>query len=260
MRHLRTLICGVWSFVLLPLIAGAQTPSLGNASSADLAAGQRIFGAQCAWCHGTEGTGGTGPVLQRATLRHAPDDRTLIQIVRSGIPGTEMPGFLLSLTETTAWQTAAYVRSLGRAKPSPIPGDAQRGAAAYSSLGCDTCHVVSGRGGILGPELTNIGALRGPSHLRESIVTPEASHPPAYLVVRAVTKDRGEVRGTRVAEDVFWVHIRDVAGTVHALQKTSLERLERELTATLMPSYAGRLSDSALDDLVAYLASLQGDR
>jgi putative heme-binding domain-containing protein len=260
MQSLRTLTCCFWSFFLAPLSAGAQPQSLPNASPADLAAGQRIFAAQCAWCHGTEGTGGAGPVLQRTTLRHAPDDRTLIQIVRNGIPGTEMPGFGLSLTETTAFQTAAYVRSLGRTKPMPIPGNAERGAAVYSSLACDACHVVSGRGGILGPELTSIGSLRGPSHLRESIVTPEAGHPPGYLVVRAVTKERGDVRGIRVTEDVFWIHIRDLAGTVHTLQKANLQRLDRELTATLMPSYAERLSEAGLDDLIAYLASLKGER
>jgi cytochrome c len=34
-----------------------------NAGAKDLADGKKIFDAQCAWCHGAEGTGGTGPNL-----------------------------------------------------------------------------------------------------------------------------------------------------------------------------------------------------
>jgi len=244
----------VWA--LAPSTSFAQTRPLGAATSRDIAAGHVVFDAQCAWCHGAGGTGGTGPDLRRTNLRHATSDDSLVKVVQNGIPGTEMPG--LGLTENAAWQTAAYVRSLGRARTAPVPGDAQRGARVYESSGCGSCHVVTGRGGVLGPELTSIGALRGPSYLRDAIVKPAAAHPPGYLVVRAVPTSGAEVRGIRVNEDVFWIHIRDAAGTVHALQKADLSRVDRELEATLMPSYESRLGAAELDDLVAYLATLRG--
>jgi len=38
----------------------------------------------------------------------------------------------------------------------------------------------------------------------------------------------------------------------------SAYRLDRELEATLMPSYESRLGAAELDDLVAYLATLRG--
>jgi cytochrome c oxidase cbb3-type subunit 3 len=247
-------------FVLLASVASAQTARLGTAGAADLAAGRRIFESQCAWCHGTEGTGGTGPDLRRSTLRHAATEAELVTIVRTGIPGTEMPSFAIALTEHMAWQTAAYVRTLGRTATRPAPGNAQHGAALFESTGCGACHVVNGRGGTLGPELTSIGALRGPSYLRESIVSPEVAHPPGYLVVRAQTTAGPTIRGIRVNEDVFWIHVRDSGGTVHALEKSALVSLDRELTGTLMPSYASRLSASELDDMVAYLATLRGTR
>lgn len=238
----------------------AQTRSLTAAGAADLTAGQKIFDAQCAWCHGANGTGGTGPTLQRTTLRHAANDATLVQIVRTGIPGTEMPSFAIALTDRMAWQTAAYVRSLGRTRPRPLPGDAARGAALYESSGCASCHVLKGRGGALGPELTSIGALRGAPYLRDALVKPAATHPPGYLVLRATGSDGKEIRGVRVNEDVFWVLIRDASGTVHSLEKATLAKLDRELEASLMPSYASRFSDGQVDDMVAYLAGLRGDR
>jgi putative heme-binding domain-containing protein len=240
--------------------AAAQRRPLGAATTSDVAAGRRIFDAQCAWCHGAGGTGGTGPDLRRATLRHAATDATLVQIVRNGIPGTEMPSFAIALTETTAWQTAAYVRSLGRTRAAPAAGNATRGAQLYESSGCGACHIVSGRGGVLGPELTTIGAQRGAPYLRDAIVKPAAAHPPGYLVVRAVPASGPEVRGIRVNEDVFWIHIRDGGGTVHTLQKSELKEVVREIDASLMPSYAERLKDAELDDLIAYLSTLRGAR
>jgi putative heme-binding domain-containing protein len=253
------LFSGWWlaAFLCAPATVSAQQRSLAAATSNELTAGQRIFDAQCAWCHGAAGTGGTGPDLHRATLRHAANDRELTTIVRNGIPGTEMPGFTSALTEPMAWQTAAYVRSLGRTRPRPLPGNATHGATIYDANGCGSCHILRGQGNALGPELTAIGALRGAPYLRDALVKPEASHPPGYLVVKATTTAGNVVRGIRVNEDVFYVHVRDVRGTVHTLQKSELSALDRELEATLMPSYA-RLSVTDLDDLVAYLASLRG--
>ena len=250
-------VCLAWMLMVAPS-RSAQVPRLNTAGAADVAAGQRIFESQCAWCHGSGGTGGTGPDLRRATLRHAATDAELVTIVRNGIPGTEMPPFAIALTDRTAWQTAAYVRLLGRTPARPVPGDARRGATLFESAGCGSCHVIGGRGGTQGPELTSVGALRGPTHLRESIVTPQAAHPSGYLVVRTVTNAGVEIRGVRINEDVFWIHLRDAGGAVHVLEKSDLSTIEREPTGTLMPSYASRFSATELDDLVAYLSSLRG--
>ena len=253
-RRLRVLVHTAW-LVLLPLTAFAQTRPAPPAAATDLASGRRIFDAQCAWCHGNGGDGGAGPNLH-GKLIHATTLASIVDIITKGIPATDMPSFRLTDRETR--QTATYVLSLSRSTSRPGPGNAERGAAVYQSTGCGSCHVVDGRGGILGPELTAIGGRRGAVYLREAIVKPAASHPPGYLVVRAVPASGAEVRGIRVNEDVFWIHIRDASGMVHALQKSELARVERELEATLMPSYETRLSSAQLDDLVTYLATLRG--
>ena len=79
-------------------------------------------------------------------------------------------------------------------------------------------------------------------------------------MVRAVSRAGAEVRGIRVDEDAFWIHIRDAAGTLHVLEKKDLQTLERDPDGTLMPSYASVLSADELDNLVAYLASRRGGR
>ncbi len=238
----------------------AQSRRLSTATPTEIDAGRRVFAAQCAWCHGNEATGGSGPNLQRATLRHAASDADLVKIVRSGIPGTEMPNFEVSLTNRMAWQTAAYVRSLGRHAPETVAGSAHRGIALYERTGCASCHTVAGKGGIGGPDLTWIGATRGAAYLRESLVDPAASHPPGYLVGHARLSDGTVVRGVIVNEDVFWILLRDVAGTLHTIAKADAVDVAREPDASLMPSYATRLTAVELDDLVAYLTTLRGER
>ena len=233
------------------------SPAAGSTATQDAASGKLIFDAQCAWCHGAGGDGGTGPNLH-GRLRHATDLKSIVDLITNGIPGTEMPSFRSPLTERHIRHAALYVQSLGRVRAAAAGGNAQHGAAVYESNGCASCHIISGRGGIVGPELTTVGALRGSSYLRESIVTPAAAHPTGYLVVRAVRNDGSEIRGNRVNEDVFWIHLRDAGGMLHVLQKSELATVERQPDASLMPSYTSRISGSDLDDLVAYLSALRG--
>jgi cytochrome c oxidase cbb3-type subunit 3 len=258
-RRLRVLVHAICLALLLPLTAFAQTRPAARPPVTDAAAGQRIFDAQCAWCHGNGGDGGTGPNLH-GRLRHATTLNSIADIIVNGIPGTDMPSFRLGLTERSTRQTASYVSSLSRSPSRSGPGRADRGAEVYQSNGCGSCHVIEGRGGVLGPELTSVGGRRGAVYLREAIVKPAASHPPGYLVVRAVPNKGPEIRGTRVNEDVFWIDIRDASGAVHTLQKSDLSRIELEPDGTLMPSYESRLAAAQLDDLVAYLATLRGPK
>jgi len=244
---------------VLPRPCAAQSRPLTQASPADVLAGKEVFDAQCALCHGAGGTGGTGPDLRRPRLLHATNDEELIAVIRNGVPGSPMPFTFLSLSDPVIWQTAAYVRSLGRLERQTIKGNPQRGAALYAGNKCSECHTVAGQGGILGPDLSLIGVQRGTASLRQSLLDPAAEHPANYGVVKATLKSGGEVRGIRLDEDVFWILLRDASGRVHTLSKTATVQIDREKNGTLMPSYQS-LSATDLDDLVAYLATLGGER
>ncbi len=64
----------------------------------------------------------------------------------------------------------------------------------------------------------------------------------------------------RVNEDDFTLQLRDDAGRFHSLDKRDLKSLEKRRQMSLMPGYADALSEAELDDLVAYLASLGGQK
>ena len=241
--------------------AFAQAPAadrpLSSADAADLAEGKRLYDAQCALCHGIDGSGGYGPSLLRPTFVRAADDAGLVSIVTTGIPGL-MPDFGRANGPRRTWQLAAFVRTLNRAGSERATGNAENGRAIYQKRGCASCHVVDGAGRALGPDLSSIGNQRGLAYLKESLAAPAARVPEGHVVVTARPKSGAPVRGVRVSEDAFWVHIRDTNGRLHAFRTADLAELRREAGASLMPSYDMPASD--LDDVVAYLASLRGQQ
>lgn len=244
--------------------AAAQYPApalerpLSAADAADLAEGKRLYNAQCALCHGIDGGGGYGPSLLRPTFARAADDAGLFSLVRVGIPGV-MPGFGDANGPKRSWQLAAFVRTMTSSGGGTAAGNASNGRAVYAARGCASCHVLGGDGRALGPDLTAIGVQRGPAYLKQALVEPAARVPDGHVVVTARPKAGAVVRGVRVSEDAFWVHVRDVKGQLHAFRVADLAELTREAGASLMPAYA-TLPPGDLDDLVAYLSSLRGAR
>jgi putative heme-binding domain-containing protein len=268
MVGLRRIVNALALFVTIPLagpVALAESP-IPTQTPEDLAHGRRLFQGQCARCHGMDGAGGTGPGLNRSILGRAPDDQALFSVIREGIPSTEMPR-AWQMIDGEIWQVAGYVRSLGRTARVPLPGEPERGQRLYETKGrCATCHIVRGRGGSLGPDLTEIGARRGVSHLRSALLSPGSSKARdssgyiSYLVMRVATQDGREVRGIRINEDTFTLQLRDADNRVHSFRKDDLKELKRESSGSLMPSYQTVFSPTEIDDLIAYLASLRGER
>jgi putative heme-binding domain-containing protein len=224
----------------------------------DIAQGKRLYQGHCAGCHGPGGEGGRGAILARPLTR-ATDDATLFQILKDGIRGTEMPP-APELNDHEKWQVAAFVKSLGRVDiAKSIPGNPIKGAQLFASHGCSKCHTVKMKGGRMGPDLTQIGARRNATYLREAVIAPESALPEGFMLVRITTKTGEYFTGILLNEDTYSVQIRDLADRLHSFWKTELSEFRKEQGKSPMPSYRNKLSASDLDDLVSYLSSLRGD-
>lgn len=256
----------LWQILIVLLVAvislGKSPPTQESKAveMIDLARGQRLFVGHCALCHGIGGAGDRGPALNQPKLRRAVDDQALFFIIKTGIPGTEMPD-AWQMTDREIRQVAAYVRSLGQTAPTKLSGNPANGKALYESKGgCATCHIVQGRGRSFGPELTEIGARRSAAYLRQALLDPGASSPESLLVVSVVTREGRRLRGNRANEDSFTIQLRDATGGFHSYRKADLAELKKETGKSLMPSYRDALNSSEIDDLVAYLAGLRGEK
>jgi cytochrome c oxidase cbb3-type subunit 3 len=252
--------------------AAHTAPPALSTSPSDLAAGGRLFQIHCALCHGPRGEGGKGPTLALPSLPRATDDTALRRIISSGLTGTEMPGSQLPAPAIA--QLAAFVKSLGQLPPERIPGDPARGAQLYATKGaCATCHSIHGRGHSFGPDLTVIGQRRSAAYLRRALTEPSAdvpqsstpyrsdvSLPENFLFVRAVTRDGRALAGIRLNEDAFSLQIRDAAGRIHSVFKSDLAEFHRDRGFSPMPAYGAVFTSPEIDDLVAYLVSLRGQK
>ncbi len=225
-------------------------------TAADIEQGKRLYMGRCAGCHGPAGDGGKGANLAVANLPRASADRSLYRIIRFGIPDTEMPGSLMDTHEL--WQTAAFVRTLGRVAAATFTGNVQAGAQVFRNKGnCLNCHALGTEGGRIGPSLSGIGARRGAAHLKAKIENPASDVPHTFRLVQLTTKAGKSLRGIRLNEDTFSIQLRDLSGNPQSVWKDDIAQMTSEKKTT-MPAYKGRLSESELNDLVAFLAAEKG--
>jgi len=260
----------VYSFVVA-LGSALHAQHLEPAAGSDLDRGRQLYEKQCATCHGPRGEGGRGPTLAQPTLPRASDAESLLRIIRSGISGTEMPAARMQRDEVPL--VAAYVKSLGSIPREKVPGDPVRGAQLFRTTGqCQQCHTIHGRGGAVGPDLSEIGKKRSAAFLRRALVDPAADVPQSYnafradvslpnnyMFVRVVPRVGEPVGGVRVNEDTFSIQLRDVSGRMHSFFKSDLLELQKDRGISLMPSFATAFSPSELDDVIAFLVSLRSE-
>jgi putative heme-binding domain-containing protein len=234
--------------------------------------GESLYGVHCASCHGPKGEGGRGTTLAKAKLVRVNDDESLIALITQGIPGTEMAAARLTAPEIK--QVAAWVRKLGQTSVSAPSRNASPGEQLYFGKGnCVQCHAIRANGGVLGPDLTDIGARRNREYLRRALLEPQAEVPDSFLqyrwytiipdnflLVRVVTAKGEKITGARLNEDPFSIQIRDLEGRVRSFFKPDLVELHKDWGKSIMPSYRDVLSNEELNEMVTYLVSLRGDR
>src|SRR5215468_2859627 len=213
----------VFSFLA---IAGALLvggPLLAQHSTAqDIDDGGRVFRNTCANCHGPDGDQVSGIDLGRNIFRRAKTDQDLVQIIRSGVPGTSMPASDMSVAQ--AEQVVAYLRSVAATKRSASAvGSVDSGRVLFEGKGaCRSCHRVDGIGARLGPDLTNVGQQRRAVELETSLVDPGKEILYNNRTYRVVLKDGTAVTGHLLNLDSFTVLMLDSKETLRSFDKAGL--------------------------------------
>ena len=261
-----------WLAVSSPLFAQEKNPYAGDAKVAKL--GEYQFRLNCAFCHGLGARGGgRGPDLTRAHKHHGDSDVEMFHNIHDGIAGTAMPaatngGIGVGMSDEEIWQVVTYLRSVQLKAPAKPAGNAEHGKDLFNgALGCSTCHMIQGKGGRLGPDLSTVGASRSTEYLAESLRNPSRrlaqgileamkEFPQEYESVSVVTADGTKLSGVVLNEDQFTLQMLDTREQLHLFEKNKLRSFERRRESA-MPAYDEKtVSDKDLQDLIAYLQSI----
>jgi putative heme-binding domain-containing protein len=224
---------------------------------ADIQEGGRLFRANCVLCHGPEGDQVQGIDLAHGRFRQAYSETALIKIIQNGIAGTGMPPN--NLQDFQAEIVVAYLRSIATSgRTATGDGDPGRGKAIFEGkANCVSCHRVNGAGSRVGPDLSDIGALRRTVEIERSLLEPNEEVLAQNRMYRAVTKQGETITGRLLNVDTFTVQILDAKERLLSLQRSDL-RESGFVKDSPMPAFRDKLSSQELADVVAYLSTLKG--
>lgn len=235
------------------------------AASQTVETGKGLYQGLCTGCHGEDGSGGGhGPGIldvrsSRAATREAVRDLILAGIADRGMPAFRIPREQADLL-------AAYVMALKQPSIGAVndaAGNPAEGERFFSSKGnCASCHMVRGRGGVLGPDLSNIGRDRSLGQIEQvlrdpetALATPAARGGRGAMPYRAVTlhlRDGQTLRGIAKNESTFDIQLLGLDGKLHLLRKDQVASVVRE--KSLMPRLDATPEETR--NLVAYLSGL----
>ncbi len=253
--------CGAFFLIALPIaaqhgryVSESQHPAIGDPKA--IAAGAKLYAISCPGCHGPDGSGGRGPNLVKRSLWHPLRDEAIFNAIRNGVPGTDMPP--TRLPEDQTWNLVAFLHALiGPASENNVPGDAGSGEQVFwgNKAGCSNCHSIRGKGGRMGPDLTNIGGSSPLAVIKESVLEPSKDLMFLGNEGATVTLKGGKiVKGVARNRDNDSLQLIDEGGELHLLSMADVKEL-KILDHSLMPGdYRQRLSQDELRDLLAYLS------
>jgi PQQ-dependent dehydrogenase (methanol/ethanol family) len=229
------------------------------------------FEKNCAVCHGSGGGGGD----RAPALADNPDLRRLdavgiAAIIRRGMPGG-MPAFGAlpqeQVTRISTWLKSMNDSALHASPPEQV---AAGEAFFFGDGGCSGCHMVKGRGGSNGPDLSGIGARStlkeinawldnptGQMGIKTLGVCPFWAFCPDFqwAIADVALKDGGTLRGFLRGLTEHEVQIQSLDGKLHLLDASRYTSVTRE-KQSVMPVLKATADQRR--DLLAYMSSLAG--
>jgi cytochrome c oxidase cbb3-type subunit III len=235
----------------------AQQPA--STTAAAHVQGSMLFDSNCGSCHGSDGRGGEhAPDIATAADVKRLADSELIAIANDGVPG--MPAFgWLGQEKLNA--IVQYLRILqGRQIDIKLPGNPKGGEALFFGRArCSECHMVNGKGGFIGSDLSLYGADASAGQVRSVILDPDRNLPPQKKATTVVTQTGRKFTGMLKVEDNFSVSVQTMDGDFHFFQKSQLTHMDLGSQSLMPVNYGSMLSDEQINDLISYLLHVGSD-
>src|SRR5262249_8605303 len=141
------------------------------------------------------------------------------------------------LSEDMAWKVTTYISGLrATAIDTPVSGDALHGEQIFWGKGqCGNCHMLHGRGGLSGPDLSDLGNQRQLSTIRNALSRDEDRHVftgahdqtlrplLTYKSVRITTRDGSAISGILKNEDDYTLQILGSDNQLYSFNRSQLK-------------------------------------
>jgi putative heme-binding domain-containing protein len=136
------------------------------------------------------------------------------------------------------------------------PGDSHRGQKIFSNVNgayCVRCHRINGQGGLIGPELTGIGAKQSRAQIIESVLYPSKLILDGYQQVFFYMTNDEDFSGIIRAETTDTVTVIDSLGVTNVLQKSKIKNRKISQISLMPEGLQTGLSLEEFSDLIAYV-------
>jgi putative membrane-bound dehydrogenase-like protein len=155
--------------------------------------------------------------------------------------------------------TAGQQARLAAFEPLLAGGNADKGRDVFfgKKTACSTCHRIGKEGGIVGPDLTKIGAIRSGRDILESIVLPSSTIAQGYENYLVVTKDGRIAGGVIARQTAQTLVLRDSSGAELRLRKDQIQEINRQPTSLMPEGLERTITAAEFRDLLAFLQSLK---
>jgi putative heme-binding domain-containing protein len=153
-------------------------------------------------------------------------------------------------------EQAAYLAALTR-ELLGAPGSAERGKEVFFSkkAACYGCHRAGGKGGNVGPDLSQVGRFRTARDLLESIVYPSSSIVPEYRQFVITTTRGTTVTGMVVRETADAVYLRSSDLAEVRVARAEVEGMTPSKVSLMPEGLEKAMSRQELSDLLEFLAA-----
>ena len=138
-----------------------------------------------------------------------------------------------------------------------LPGNPDRGVAAFTKAACNVCHKVRGNGGAIGPDLSQIGGIRTTRDLLEAIAYPNATFAREYQPMAVLLKNDEVLTGRIIHEDETTIDLMNVAGEVSRIERAKIQAIETSAISLMPAGLEQALTNQELSDLISYLRGLK---
>jgi len=200
--------------------------------------------------------------LGKVSLKKQPAQFTATALSRTGRTDLKLSAVLNAaqgLLNAEPKYDAAYVQRL--AAEVRARGNPEKGKEIFNlpQTTCVACHKIDDVGGILGPDLTTVGAGLPTDIIIDSVIWPKRQLKEGFVSVAITTKDKRVFSGYEKRTEDGVLYLLDVA-----TQKTIPIRLsdiakKEEIGTIMLPGLTNFLTREQLRDLISYMTHLKGD-